>query len=124
MPSDSPDRSFPDGFLFGVKSSAYQVEGSVTADGRGVSVWDTYSHQPGATHNGDTGDVTADHYRHLEEDLDLLALRIISDAGQLDRGQIRLNVIDGLDQPLASPDLDEIPLFDGHSATTFSRPSF
>ncbi|MGD0832965.1 MAG: family 1 glycosylhydrolase [Candidatus Dormibacteria bacterium] len=73
MPSDSPDRSFPDGFLFGVKSSAYQVEGSVTADGRGVSVWDTYSHQPGATHNGDTGDVTADHYRHLEEDLDLLA---------------------------------------------------
>jgi beta-glucosidase len=70
---ESAPRYFPDGFLFGTKSSAYQIEGSVDADGRGVSIWDTYSHQPGATHNGDTGDVTADHYRHLEGDLDLLA---------------------------------------------------
>jgi beta-glucosidase len=73
VPSERPARSFPDGFLFGTKSSAYQTEGSVTAEGRGVSIWDTYSHLPGATHNGDTGDITSDHYRHLEEDLDLLA---------------------------------------------------
>jgi beta-glucosidase len=53
--------------------SAYQVEGSVSADGRGVSIWDTFSHTPGATRHGDTGDVTSDHYRRLDQDLDLVA---------------------------------------------------
>jgi beta-glucosidase len=48
------------------------VEGSIDAGGRGRSIWDTFSHTPGATRNGDTGDVTADHYRHLDEDLDLV----------------------------------------------------
>jgi len=66
-------RRFPDGFLFGTKTSAYQIEGSVTADGRGASIWDTFSHTPGATRNGDTGDVAADHYRRLDQDLDLIA---------------------------------------------------
>jgi beta-glucosidase len=73
MPTDRPPRSFPDGFLLGTKTSAYQLEGSVHADGRGVSIWDTYSHTPGATRHGDNGDVTADHYRRLDEDLDLAA---------------------------------------------------
>ena len=39
----------------------------------GPSIWDTFSHTPGATHHGDTGDVTSDHYRHLDQDLDLVA---------------------------------------------------
>jgi beta-glucosidase len=73
MPANRQSRSFPEGFLFGTKTSAYQIEGSVDADGRGVSIWDTYSHTPGATRHGDTGDVTSDHYRHLDEDLDLIA---------------------------------------------------
>ena len=64
---------FPDGFLWGTKTAAYQIEGSVDADGRGPSIWDTFSHRPGATRNGDTGDVACDHYRRLDEDLDLLA---------------------------------------------------
>jgi len=72
VPTPPRPRSFPAGFLFGTKSSAYQVEGSIDAGGRGRSIWDTFSHTPGATRNGDTGDVTADHYRHLDEDLDLV----------------------------------------------------
>jgi beta-glucosidase len=64
---------FPKGFLWGSKTSAYQIEGSVHADGRGMSIWDTFSHRPGATRNGDTGDVACDHYNRLDQDLDLLA---------------------------------------------------
>ncbi|MGP8161046.1 MAG: GH1 family beta-glucosidase [Candidatus Dormibacteria bacterium] len=72
MPTKPPVRGFPEGFLFGTKTSAYQVEGSVDAGGRGPSIWDTFSHTPGTTRHGDTGDVTADHYRHLDQDLDLI----------------------------------------------------
>ena len=73
MPPDHRPRRLPDGFLLGTKISAYQVEGSVGADGRGASIWDTFSHTPGTTRHGDTGDVSADHYRRVEEDLDLVA---------------------------------------------------
>ncbi len=66
------NRAFPDGFLWGVAASAYQIEGAVHEDGRGTSIWDTFSHTPGRTFNGDTGDVAADHYHRLEEDLDLM----------------------------------------------------
>jgi beta-glucosidase len=65
--------TFPQGFLWGTKTSAYQIEGSVRAGGRGVSIWDTFSHRVGTTRNGDTGDVACDHYNRLDEDLDLLA---------------------------------------------------
>ena len=65
--------SFPPGFLFGTATAAYQIEGSVTEGDRGVSIWDTFSHTPGKVLNGDNGDVTSDHYRRLEEDLDLLS---------------------------------------------------
>jgi beta-glucosidase len=63
----------PDGFLWGVATSAYQIEGAVREDGRGESIWDRFSHTPGKTHGGDTGDVACDHYHRWEEDLDLLA---------------------------------------------------
>ena len=66
-------RRFPDGFLWGVATSAYQIEGAVDADGRGPSIWDTYSHTPGKIDNGDTGDVACDHYRRWREDVDLIA---------------------------------------------------
>jgi beta-glucosidase len=64
---------FPDGFLWGVATSAYQVEGAVRDDGRGVSIWDTFSHTLGRTRHGDTGDVACDHYRRIEPDVALLA---------------------------------------------------
>ncbi len=63
---------FPEGFLWGTATSSYQIEGAADADGRGVSIWDTFSRQPGATRNGDTGDVACDHYRRLPTDLGLL----------------------------------------------------
>ena len=65
-------RKFPDGFLWGVATSAYQVEGSPDADGKGPSIWDTFTHQPGRIDGGGTGDVACDHYRRWREDLDLL----------------------------------------------------
>jgi beta-glucosidase len=63
---------FPAGFLFGVATSAYQVEGAATEDGRGPSIWDTYCTVPGAVTHGDTGAIACDHYHRLESDLDLL----------------------------------------------------
>jgi beta-glucosidase len=64
---------FPDGFLWGASTSAYQVEGAVDEDGRVPSIWDTYSHLPGKIDGGGTGDVACDHYHRWREDLDLLA---------------------------------------------------
>jgi beta-glucosidase len=65
-------RAFPPGFLWGASTSAYQVEGAVHEDGRGRSIWDTFSHTPGKVHGGDTGDIACDSYHRYEEDLGLL----------------------------------------------------
>ena len=64
---------FPDGFLVGVSTASYQIEGAVHEGGRGPSIWDTFSHTPGKVRNGDTGDVACDHYHRWGEDLDLMA---------------------------------------------------
>lgn len=64
---------FPDGFLWGAATSAYQIEGSPLADGAGVSNWHRFSHTPGMTHAGDTGDVACDHYRRWRDDVALMA---------------------------------------------------
>lgn len=73
MPTPDSAAAFPEGFLWGTATASYQIEGSVDADGRGPSIWDTFSHTPGAVFNGDTGDRACDHYNLLERDLDLLA---------------------------------------------------
>lgn len=65
--------TFPKGFLWGAATAAYQIEGAVNEDGRGPSIWDTFSHTPGKIYNGDTGDVADDHYHRWEEDLSLMA---------------------------------------------------
>jgi beta-glucosidase len=64
---------FPLDFGWGVSTSAYQIEGAVGEDGRGASIWDTFSHEPGRTANGENGDVSCDHYHHLQTDLDLMS---------------------------------------------------
>jgi beta-glucosidase len=64
---------FPDGFLWGAATAAYQIEGAVSEDGRGPSIWDTFSHTPGAVLRGDTGDIACDHYHRWPADLDLLS---------------------------------------------------
>jgi beta-glucosidase len=68
----STGRRFPDGFLWGVAGSSYQVEGGVHEGGRGTSIWDTFSHTPGKITRGDTGDIACDGFNRLESDLDLL----------------------------------------------------
>jgi beta-glucosidase len=63
---------FPDGFLWGCATSAYQIEGSPLADGAGPSIWQRFSHTPGRVTDDDTGDVACDHYRRFESDVDLM----------------------------------------------------
>jgi beta-glucosidase len=64
---------FPQGFRWGVSTAAYQVEGATTEGGRGVSIWDTFSHEPGRISDGSTGDVACDHYHRYPEDIALMA---------------------------------------------------
>lgn len=63
---------FPADFLWGVATSAYQIEGATTADGRGRSIWDAFAEQPGAIERGETADVACDHYNRLDEDVALI----------------------------------------------------
>jgi beta-glucosidase len=65
--------TFPEGFVWGAATAAYQIEGAHREDDRGVSIWDTFCHQPGTIRNGDTGDVAVDHYHRWREDVDLMA---------------------------------------------------
>jgi beta-glucosidase len=65
-------RRFPKNFLWGVASSAFQIEGAASADGKGPSIWDEFCLQPGATADGSDGQVACDHYNRLESDLDLI----------------------------------------------------
>ena len=110
---------FPDDFVWGAATSAYQIEGAVAEDGRGESVWDTFSHTVGKIRNGDTGDVAADHYHRLDSDLDLMKwlglhsyrfsiswTRIVPDgAGQVNQRGIDFyrRVVDGLHERGIAP---------------------
>jgi beta-glucosidase len=64
---------FPQGFTWGAATAAYQIEGAAGADGRGLSVWDTFSHTPGKVRGGDTGDVACDAYHRYPQDVALMA---------------------------------------------------
>jgi beta-glucosidase len=63
---------FPADFKWGCATASYQIEGGATEDGRKPSVWDTFSHTPGKTFQGDTGDVADDSYHRYKEDVQLL----------------------------------------------------
>ena len=63
---------FPTDFAWGAATAAYQIEGAVREGGRGESIWDRFSHTPGKTHNGDTGDVADDHYHRWPEDVEIM----------------------------------------------------
>jgi len=63
---------FPPDFTWGTATSAYQIEGAVQEDGRGPSIWDTFSHTPGKTQGGETGDLACDHYHRYREDIALM----------------------------------------------------
>ena len=65
--------TFPKNFIWGVATSAYQIEGAWNEDGRGASIWDTFSHTPGKVRNNENGDVAADHYHRWKEDIALMS---------------------------------------------------
>ncbi len=69
---ETPQLYFPRGFLLGTASASYQIEGAVAEDGRGPSIWDTYSHTPGKIEDGTNGDKACDHYHRYEEDVELM----------------------------------------------------
>lgn len=68
-----PDPPFPESFLWGAATSAYQIEGSPLADGAGPSNWHRFTHTPGLVADGETGDVACDHYRRYETDVRMMA---------------------------------------------------
>ncbi len=63
---------FPEDFVWGTATAAYQVEGAVHEGGRGPSIWDTFTRAPGAIADGSNGDVAVDHYRRYPEDIELM----------------------------------------------------
>jgi beta-glucosidase len=66
--------AFPPNFTWGVATASYQIEGAVRADGRGPSIWDTFSHTPGKIQDGSTGDIACDHYHRYRQDVELMQL--------------------------------------------------
>jgi beta-glucosidase len=72
MSTHSTYCEFPKGFLWGVATSSYQIEGAADEDGKGKSIWDTYAHTPGKIKDGSTGDVANDHYHRYQEDVRLM----------------------------------------------------
>src|SRR4051794_8612440 len=73
LPRTPDPTGFPPDFLWGAATAAYQIEGAADEDGRGRSIWDTYSATPGRTRDGDTGVVAADHYHRWRDDVALMA---------------------------------------------------
>ena len=63
---------FPKGFVWGTATSAYQIEGAVNEDGRGPSIWDTFSHTAGKIGDNSNGDRANEHYRRYKEDVQLI----------------------------------------------------
>jgi beta-glucosidase len=68
-----PDLRLPPDFILGAATAAYQIEGAVAEDGRGPSIWDTFSHTSGRIADGSTGDVACDHYHRFRDDVRLMA---------------------------------------------------
>src|SRR5437667_10084671 len=66
--------AFPHDVTWGVATASYQIEGGVQADGRGPSIWDTFSHTPGKIQDGSTGDIACDHYHRYRQDTALMQL--------------------------------------------------
>jgi beta-glucosidase len=73
MTGDKSYLVFPRDFLWGVATSSYQIEGSASSDGKGLSIWDTFCREDGRISDGSTGDAACDHYARMPEDVSLMA---------------------------------------------------
>lgn len=71
--TDSTQVRFPDGFLWGAATASYQIEGAVREDGRGTSIWDTFTARPDTVRGGDTGEIACDHYHRYTDDVALMS---------------------------------------------------
>ena len=71
-PAQATAANFPDGFCWGVATSAYQIEGAVKEDGRGTSIWDVYAHTLGKIKDGGNADIANDHYHRYRDDVRLM----------------------------------------------------
>ncbi|GAA3240756.1 GH1 family beta-glucosidase [Dactylosporangium siamense] len=109
---------FPEGFVWGTATAAYQIEGAARDDGRTPSIWDTFAATPGAVRNGDTGEIACDHYHRLDPDLDLIARlgvgayrfsiswpRIVPEPGQVNQKGLDFyrRLVDGLHERGVTP---------------------
>ena len=63
---------FPEDFIWGAATSAYQIEGAVKEDGKGEHIWDVYTKEPRKVYSGHTGEVACDHYHRYKEDVQLM----------------------------------------------------
>ena len=63
---------FPKDFLWGSATASYQIEGAANKDGKGKSIWDTFTHTPGKIKNNENGDIAVDHYHRYKEDISLM----------------------------------------------------
>src|SRR6516165_8032705 len=70
--SGTSARKFPDGFLWGTATAAYQIEGALEEDGRGPSMWDGFARRPGAIYDGSNAEVAVDHYHRYRDDVQLM----------------------------------------------------
>lgn len=73
LPSDDSTNHFPPGFVWGVATSSFQIEGAADADGKGASIWDEFCRVPGAIADASNGERACEHYLRWAEDLDLIA---------------------------------------------------
>src|SRR3978361_80185 len=71
-PDSHASAGFPKGFIWGTATSAYQIEGAVSEDGRGRSIWDTFAHTPGKIGDHSNADRANDHYHRYKEDVGLI----------------------------------------------------
>lgn len=71
--ADTEKITFPSAFAFGTATAAYQIEGAYQEGGRGLSIWDAFTHAPGKVRTGETGDVAVDHYHRFRSDVRLMA---------------------------------------------------
>jgi beta-glucosidase len=70
------NKKFPDHFVWGAASAAYQIEGAWNEEGKGPSIWDVFCRKPSAIRNGQSGEVACDHHHLYKEDVGLHAYRL------------------------------------------------